>query len=177
MTNSVIRQLSSAPAPFGLEVLRVSHPPTGISPPEPALLPDDVLALIHEGLAEGHTFLSRLQAEWANEAGPYASPGAMLVVGRADKQAAGIAGVVRDPYLDDPATGRLRHVYVGNSYRRRGVADALVRFCIESARLTFGRLRLRTANPGAAVLYERHGFAFDPAEPDATHVLAFPRES
>src|SRR6476646_6976394 len=173
MTNSVIRQLSSSL--LGRVPLATTCPGLIISQAQPGRpLPDTVAALAQRGLEEGEQFLSRLQSEWADPQGPYAAPWALFIVAAIDGEAAGTAGLIRDPFLDDPRTGRLRHVYVAPPFRRRGVAEAMVRSCLAAAQSAFPRVRLRTHNPHAAVLYERYGFMARPDEPDATHVLEFP---
>lgn len=175
MTNSVIRQTSTGP--FGQGPVEGGKPGQGpvITQAQTGLpLPEAVIALVQRGVEEGEQFLSRLQSEWADPEGPYAAPRALLVVATVDGEAAGIAGLIRDPFLNDPRTGRLRHVYVAPPFRRRGVAEAMVRTCLASAQPAFNRVRLRTANPHAAQLYERYGFVARPDEPDATHVLDLP---
>lgn len=80
----------------------------------------------------------------------------------------GVCGLNRDPYDDDAATGRVRHLYVADAARRDGVGTALVRAVEDAARGSFTRLRLRTLNPRAARFYEAIGYiAVD--EPACTH--------
>ena len=80
-----------------------------------------------------------------------------------------IGGLNSDPYEQDPHIGRLRHVYVGHDYRRRGIARSLVHHIL--ARNTqFGTIRLRTPNSDASRFYESIGFA--PIDsPTATHII------
>ena len=79
-----------------------------------------------------------------------------------------------DPYLPDPGTGRLRHVYVRSAWRRRGSGTAVTRHPLSLAQPSLRRLRLRTGDPSAARMYERCGFG-RVAEPGATHALVLPR--
>lgn len=161
MTKSVIRQ--AEPGKSGpelrLQVLRHGDP-----------LPAEAWALVEAGLAEGHAFLDQIAAFWGRDDAHYADPRACILLAWEDEAVVGIAGVTVDPYADDPATGRLKHVYVQPGSRRRGVGDALVQTAIEQARGRWRRLRLRAADQGAARLYERWGFRSAPDEPQATHV-------
>ncbi|MFO1149844.1 MAG: GNAT family N-acetyltransferase [Alsobacter sp.] len=137
--------------------------------------PRGLSAIVGEGLDQGHRFLDAVARNWADPAGPYAAPGAVFLVAFAGEETIGLAGVVVDPFSKEGRTGRLRHVYVSPPWRRRGVAEALVGAALARARGHFDRLRLRTDNPSAARLYERHGFQPRPDEPESTHVLVFER--
>jgi ribosomal protein S18 acetylase RimI-like enzyme len=169
MTNSVIRQPSSPSQPV-LRALRHGE-----------AWPASLHRVVAEGLAQDHAFLRAVSAQWDDPSGPYSSPAAVFMVAFAEgaagpwTDAVGLAGVVADPYLQDPRTGRLKHVYVSPAWRRRGLAEALVVACIARARGSYDRLRLRTDNPAAARLYERHGFEPRADEPESTHVLLFDR--
>ena len=82
-----------------------------------------------------------------------------------------MCGLNQDPYVvDDPAVGRLRHLYVHPDNRRTGIAARLVAECLASAATRFERVRLRTSNPTAATLYRSLGF-INVDSPTATHEL------
>src|SRR5438128_1327228 len=83
----------------------------------------------------------------------------------------GACGLNVDPYTAEGRVGRVRHLYVLEAYRRHGVGRQLVAEVIGAARGSFDRLRLRTANPEAARLYESLGFAPCAGEADCTHAL------
>jgi GNAT superfamily N-acetyltransferase len=115
-----------------------------------------------------------LAAEWRSGANRFDKPGeAFCGVFRAGALVA-IGGLNADPYLPDPGTGRLRHVYVRPVWRRRGFGEAVTRHLLSLAQPRFRRVRLRTGDPGAARMNERCGFG-RVAEPGATHALALPR--
>jgi GNAT superfamily N-acetyltransferase len=74
----------------------------------------------------------------------------------------------RDPYVDDASVGRIRHVYVLERERRRGVARALVERLLAHAAGRFRVVRLSTGE--AASFYESLGFARVEGE-HVTHVM------
>jgi len=69
----------------------------------------------------------------------------------------GVCGLNRDPYVDDPSIGRVRHLYVSPSHRRQGIGRALVRTVMDAASDRFRMLRLRTT-PVAGSFYGALGF-------------------
>jgi ribosomal protein S18 acetylase RimI-like enzyme len=83
----------------------------------------------------------------------------------------GVCGLNVDPYTTQPNVGRVRHLYVLNTYRRLGIGRHLVTEVMEAARGRFDSLRLRTGNPAAAQLYERLGFRRGVDVAACTHVL------
>ena len=133
-------------------------------------LPGMACALVDAGITEGHRFLDQIQEYWERPWSHYADPRAFMLLAWQGAETVGIAGVTVDPYAGDPLTGRLKHVYVIPGARRRGVAEALVCSALAEAQGRWRRLRLRTADPAAARLYERLGFRSSPGEPDSTHV-------
>jgi GNAT superfamily N-acetyltransferase len=76
-----------------------------------------------------------------------------------------------DPYAAEATVGRVRHLYVLRAYRRLGFGRRIVEEIIEAARGRFERLRLSTANPEAARLYERLGFQPQAGVAHCTHAL------
>lgn len=137
-------------------------------------LPASIEALRAEAVEEGLGFVERLCEEWRSGANRFDAPGEVLLGALIADALVGVGGLCRDPYLGDPCVGRLRHVFVTRSWRRRGVAAALVSRLLAEAEGCFGRLRLRTSNPLATALYEAHGFA-RVDEPDATHAIDLQR--
>ena len=88
-----------------------------------------------------------------------------------DGHVVGLCGLNVDPYTAEGRVGRVRHLYVMEASRRHGIGRRLVAEVIAAARDSFDRLRLRTANPEAARLYEGLGFAPCAGEADCTHAL------
>lgn len=87
-----------------------------------------------------------------------------------------IGGVTPDPYVDDAAVGRLRHLYVRPDKRRTGIGRTLVRRLERRAASCYTHLRLRTDNPAAAAFYERLGYTVLASE-SATHHRMLPASS
>jgi len=139
-----------------VELRRVSLPLPGLD------------ALIAESIAQGFQFLSTLQAEWHSGANRFLQPGECLVGAFNGSELAAIGGLNRDPFLGDPAIGRIRRIYVRSAARGNGLGTALVRFLLAEAQPHFRQVRLRAATPQAARLYELLGFRAI-ADPDATH--------
>lgn len=135
---------------------------------------DSLGHLVAESRRLGLDFLDRLVREWESGANRFDRPGEVLFVARSGSQIIGVCGLCLDPYVGDPAVGRVRHLYVLVPYRRVGVGEQLVADVIEAARGHFGRLHLRTTNPEAARLYERMGFVPQRGMRDCTHALEVP---
>jgi GNAT superfamily N-acetyltransferase len=131
-------------------------------------LPPSLGDLHAESVAAGFTMLTRLRDEWLSGANRFDGPGELLLGAYVDGRLAGVGGVTRDPYLEGPGIGRLRHVYVLSSARRTGVGAALVRALIDIASGEFAVLRLSSAYAGP--FYEALGFE-KTIEARATHRL------
>ena len=129
-----------------------------------------LVPLVEASTTEGFVFLHRLLREWADGTNRYAKRGELLLLALEGRAAVGICGLNQDPFLEDPAVSRLRHLYVLPSHRRRGVGRTIVTRCIEHARPFFRRLRLRTETDEAARFYRSLGFV-ETAENRATHTI------
>jgi GNAT superfamily N-acetyltransferase len=82
--------------------------------------------LIAESEAEGFRFLARLRRDDSVDTA-YLESGHFVVLGNFDgERLIATGGLTPDPYLADPAIGRVRHVYVTSAYRRRGVGRQLM---------------------------------------------------
>lgn len=111
-----------------------------------------------EAEQEGFRFLTRLVTEWRTGANRFDRPGESLLGALEGDELVGICGLNRDPYLDDDRVGRLRHLYIGRTMRRRGIASALVVDVLISANGMFDCVRLRTETSEVACFYEKLGF-------------------
>ena len=122
--------------------------------------------------AEGLSFVERTRAEWATGVNRFDGAGECFFLAVSGDQTVGMCGLNLDPYLDEPAVGRLRHLYVHPQHRRAQIGRALVAACLSGAPASFDRVRLRTTNPAADRLYRRLGFEAV-EDPSATHQLRF----
>jgi len=84
-------------------------------------LPDDIAALLGASLAEGHNLVKRLVDEWNDGTNRFDRPGEIALQARLGTKLVGVGGLNRDPYMDDPGVGRIRHLYVSPHARRQGV--------------------------------------------------------
>jgi ribosomal protein S18 acetylase RimI-like enzyme len=143
-----------------LRVERVRQPPAGW-----------LDALVEDGEGEGVRFVRRLAEEWASGDNRFERPGEALFVAWLQARAVGVGGLNIDPYTAALGVGRVRHLYVLTTHRRRGIGERLVRAIVEAAQGRFDVLRLRTSDPAAARLYERLGFV-RVGLPASTHAMA-----
>lgn len=133
-------------------------------------LPADIEALRVEAGSDGFRFLAKLVKEWQSEANRFDGPGEVLAGVFDDERLVAVCGLNIDPYAADSTVGRLRHLYVLKSARRKGVASILVRYLIDAARISFINVRLFTDTRDAAIFYEKFGFS--PSESaTASHTL------
>jgi GNAT superfamily N-acetyltransferase len=125
-----------------------------------------------EARSEGYNFLETLVEEWLSGRNRFDAPGELLCGHLDDGILAAVGGLNRDPFLADPAVGRIRRVYVRPAWRNRGIGGALLDTLLGAAADNFRVVRLRVENPAAARLYERKGF-LTVQSPSATHALHF----
>ena len=126
-----------------------------------------LLTLLSE--AEGFRFLRRFENEWHANV-DYVTSNANLFLGAVVKdQLVAVGGITRDPYVQDPAIGRVRHMYVHPAHRRRGIGRALLGELERYACTRFRQLRIRTDTGAAAAFYVASGFT-PVDDPTATHV-------
>ena len=135
------------------------------------LTPEPFAALIRESRDQGFRFLGRLFAEWRSGANRFDGPGeALFVVFGDDRSVLALCGLNVDPFQSDPRIARLRHLYVRDSARRRGLGRHLTRHVLAHASaLGFSGVRLRTDTTEAARFYESLGFRRCEEPDTATH--------
>ena len=132
---------------------------------------DQLRALVTEADATGFHALSRLLSEWQSGLNRFDQQGEALFIATDDRRVVGVCGLNRDPYLNDPTVGRIRHLYVAVDHRWRGIGTQLVSAVMSSARGHFARLRLRTDSPEADRFYRSLGFKPVTGEPACSHQL------
>lgn len=133
-------------------------------------LPIDRLnPLVSQAEATGFHALSRLLTDWQSGRNRFDQPGEAIFIATDNEHVVGICGLNRDPYLEDPAVGRVRHLYVDVDHRRKGIGSQLVHAVMEAAKRRFTRLRLRTNNPDSDGFYCSLGFMCFTDEPACSH--------
>ncbi|MBS1523364.1 MAG: GNAT family N-acetyltransferase [Bacteroidetes bacterium] len=115
-------------------------------------------SLVNEAEHNGHDFIQRTIDDWNSGANKFDKPGERLWGLVLGIELIGIGGLNCDPYTEDLNTGRVRHLYVLQAYRRKGYATLLMKVIINNARQHFTVLRLFTDNTSAAEFYEKLGF-------------------
>ena len=127
--------------------------------------------LLAEAVGSDGAFMARLREGWLDGSKRFDRPGEVLLGAWVGSRLIAVGGVTLDPYHPSPDLGRIRHFYVFGSERRQGVGPALIAALVERSSRHFRRLRLRTHNPAAALMYERAGFVRSDA-PGETHRLS-----
>lgn len=130
----------------------------------------DLAPLQAAARSEDYAFVDRAQLDWSSGENRFDDPGEGFFVAYRGATIVGMCGLNSDPYLDDPAVGRLRHLYVAPEHRRIGLGRQLVECCLDLAPPRFDRVRLRTFETPASLFYEMIGFRLVD-EPDATHSI------
>jgi GNAT superfamily N-acetyltransferase len=133
-----------------------------------SLTHDDLLPLLTASLSEGYDFVQKLWDEYQSGANRYDKDGAVLLGGYLEDGLWAIGGLHRDPYLNQPDIGRIRHVYVLPSARRMGIGRQLVTALIEHSRAHFRILTLRTPTAHGDAFYRSLGFSTQLVYAEAT---------
>jgi GNAT superfamily N-acetyltransferase len=133
--------------------------------------PDRLAELVTESEEAGFRFLRRLVDDWESGSNRFDQPGEALLAAVLGGRIVGVCGLNWDPYQSGRRVGRVRHLYVGVAFRRRGIGGRLVSEVVGEARHAFERVRLRTDSDAAACFYEVIGFRRCDGEAQCTHTL------
>lgn len=128
----------------------------------------DYALLLDESLTQGQRMLQRLLANWQSGKNRFDERGEMLVASFVGGQLAGVCGRNIDPYGLDNVLGRVRHLYVAQSFRGQGIGTALVRHIMSDAAQYFNRLNTRSPE-SAYGFYEHLGFERVTGQETVTH--------
>ncbi|MGJ3240154.1 MAG: GNAT family N-acetyltransferase [Anaerolineae bacterium] len=141
-----------------------------IQPAKP--LSFDLLSpLLKESVEEGYDFIQSLWDEYKSGKTTFNGQGETLLSISEENQLIAIGGVHKDPYLQSPTSGRIRHVYVRQAYRRNGAGKQLVEALVEYASHEFSVITLRTLTEHGQSFYKSLGFSDSPRFKNATHWL------
>jgi GNAT superfamily N-acetyltransferase len=97
-------------------------------------------------MSEGYKFVQKLSYEYTNGSNKFDRNEESLFVAIIDDEVIGIGGLNIDPYLELLDIGRVRHLYVLQKHRGRGVGKKLLRKIIKEAMKHFQTLTLYTEN-------------------------------
>jgi GNAT superfamily N-acetyltransferase len=135
------------------------------------LPPELFTTLLEESRRAGFRFIERLIGEWEGGRNRFDQPGEQLFGAFLVDSLIAVGGLNIDPFAAESRCGRVRHLFVLQAYRRRGVGRHLMARIIAAARTHFTRLRLRTNTPDAAAFYETLGFQRYTDAETATHLF------
>ncbi|MCP8970306.1 GNAT family N-acetyltransferase [Ectobacillus ponti] len=127
--------------------------------------------LIEESSQEGHQFVGRMLEEYENGSMTFQRPREALFAAVDEGQILGVCGLSPDAYLQQPHIGRVRHLYVAQKARGKGISRILLNAVLAEAALHYQLVTLYTDNPVAARLYESAGFLPCTGLHKATHCL------
>ena len=136
-----------------------------------AELPFDFARLEQLSLAEDFFAMRRLREVWGVGTNRFDRLGEALIEARDGELLVGICGLNLDPYANMPPIGRVRHLYVDPSARRRGIGRRLILAIIANARRHFTLLRLRTLRADADQFYVALGFTRVMNQAEVTHQM------
>ena len=137
-----------------------------------SLKQDELQPLLVSSLDEGYKLIQTLWDEYVSGKARFDADGAVLYGIYVDGALVAIGGVHRDPYLNRPDIGRIRHVYVMPEVRRTGVGWRLMAALIDHSRDHFAFLTLRTLTAHGDAFYVSLGFSREPCFEHATHWLS-----
>ena len=127
--------------------------------------------LVAESLSQEFKFVDRLVKDYRCGRNRFDKCGERLLVASIENKAIAVCGLNQDPYSNNSAIGRLRHLYVESSCRRSGVGSLLVSRIISEANKHYKILTLRTDTLEADKFYRTLGFKTEPLMPQTTHYL------
>ncbi len=136
-----------------------------------AALPDGFDALRDEARGQGYGMLDRLARDWDGGADRYTREGEALLAAFVDGALAGIGGLTHDPVLADAL--RMRRFYVGQRFRRLGVARHVAAALLALPRGSRALITVNAGTPRAPAFWEALGFVRVNGA-SHTHVLVSP---
>lgn len=135
-------------------------------------LPEDFSILKCESKIEGFNFLEKMSTEWDLGNNRFNKIGEALFGIFIETKIIGVGGINIDPYSNDPLIGRVRHLYVLNDFRKKGVGTLLLNKILDFGSTHFSTIRLRTDTFAASNFYENYGF-IKITDPSASHQLIY----
>lgn len=134
----------------------------------------DLVQLEIESEKEGCKFVGRAIREFLSGDNNFTAEGEILYAAYMGKLCIGVCGLNIDPYTNEKGIGRVRHLYVLEQFRHKGIATALLRRVIDQAKKNFKLLRLKST-PSASKFYNKLGF-IENIEEHESHRMIFEKE-
>lgn len=128
------------------------------------------IALKAESLQQNFNMLRRLEANWLRGENRFNAPGEKLLGAFIAGKLVGICGLNRDPFSLDARAGRIRHFYISEAYRGKGIGQQLLSAVVLEAGDCFDFLNTHTPE-SAGHFYEKKGFVPVYDEHRVTHRL------
>lgn len=113
--------------------------------------------LLEESLRGGHQMLARFQEGWTGGTGRFARRGELMLGAFEEARLICTGGRSIDPYENDPAIGRVRHLYVAETRRGSGIGRRLIALLLRDAAEYYRQINVRAPEP-AFGFYEHLGF-------------------
>jgi Predicted acyltransferase len=136
-----------------------------ITPAEPGFI-----ALKAESLRQNLNMLHRLEENWLRGENRFNAPGEKLLGAFNNGKLVGICGLNRDPFSVHTRAGRIRHFYINEANRGKGIGQQLLTAVILEAGIWFDFLNTN-APESAWRFYGKHGFVPVSDDSRVTHRL------
>lgn len=121
---------------------------------------DLIKELVDESVTGGIKFAQRMWDEWQSGHNRFTKKGERLIGLFHKGECIAFGGIQIDPYVvdNDGSVGRVRNIYVKESFRKQGLAKIILDLLVSHGKNYFKIIGLSTANPIAAHMYEEYGF-------------------
>lgn len=121
---------------------------------------DSIKELVDESVVGGIKFEQRMWDEWQSGQNRFTKKGERLIGLFHNGECFAVGGIQVDPYIvdNDGSIGRVRNIYVKESFRKQGFAKIILDLLMSHGRNYFKTIGLSTTNPIASHMYEEYGF-------------------
>lgn len=121
---------------------------------------DSTKELVDESVAGGIKFEQRMWDEWQSGQNRFNKRGERFIGLFHNGECIAVGGIQVDPYIvdNDGSIGRVRHIYVKESFRKQGLAKIILDILVSYGKNYFQKIGLSTTNPIASHMYEEYGF-------------------
>ncbi|MDR6548819.1 GNAT family N-acetyltransferase [Paenibacillus qinlingensis] len=134
-------------------------------------LDEGVHYLADMSASEGHRHIQTLVREYQSGQNQFRASGEILLSAMVDGKMVGVCGLNRMTLENNEDIGRVRRLYVLETYRRYRVGKTLMTAIIHEAQRHYQALVLYTNNPVADAFYRNLGFISCTTMGKSTHYL------